>query len=122
MNDRVDEFGRAYAGSQLQIQTYVNRRRGELDASIFTALPELASTGATLEWVSPIEEDQFREHSDESFLDSVGLLGLAGELADFWPQGGPRWDALARINWPDGRSSGVLLLEAKSYPKEMYSS
>jgi hypothetical protein len=36
MSERTDAFGRAYAGSQRQIQTYVNRRRAALDAAIPT--------------------------------------------------------------------------------------
>lgn len=121
-NNRVDDFGRAYAGSQLQIQTYVNRRRQQLDAAILEALPDLAQGGASLQWVSPLEEDRFAEYQDESFLAALGLLELAGELAQFWPQGGPKWDALAKIHWNHDGLSGVLLLEAKSYPQEMFSS
>src|SRR5262249_24975442 len=92
-----------------------------LDAAILRALPELERAGASLEWVSPLEENQFAEYSDESFLAAVGLLDIAAMLAEFWPQSGPRWDALAKINWRDGSLSGVLLVEAKSYPLEMYS-
>jgi hypothetical protein len=121
MSDRVDAFGRAYAGSQLQIQTYVNRRQKELEAAILQAFPELVERKAFLQWVSPLESDRFTEYQDDSFLAALGLLGLAGELADFWPQGGPKWDGLAKIHWDLGGTSGVLLLEAKSYPKEMLS-
>lgn len=121
MPDRVDELGRAYAGSQLQIQTYVNRRREELDAVILRALPYLSQQGASLQWVSPLENDRFAEYQDEAFLAALGLLDFAGELAAFWPQGGPKWDALAKIYWKDGSAPGVLLVEAKSYPKEMFS-
>jgi hypothetical protein len=60
MSERVDEFGRAYAGSQLQIQTYVNRLQQQLDAAILEALPELAAGGASLQWVSPLERDKCR--------------------------------------------------------------
>src|SRR5574341_1446631 len=35
---RTDHLGRAFAGSQLQIQLYVNRRRGELNEAIRSAL------------------------------------------------------------------------------------
>jgi hypothetical protein len=121
MSDRVDEFGRAYSGSQLQIQTYVNSRRQQLDAAILGAFPELAKSGASFQWVSPLEGDRFSEYQDAAFLAALGLSELVGELADFWPQGGPKWDALARINWSCGGPSGVLLLEAKSYPNEMFS-
>jgi hypothetical protein len=36
---RVDELGRAFAGSQLQIQIYVNRREKELSQAVLNALP-----------------------------------------------------------------------------------
>ncbi len=121
MSSRVDAFGRAYAGSQFQIQTYVNRRLEELDAAILGALPDLAQCGPSLQWVSPLEEDRFIEYQDESFLAALGLLEFAGELAQFWPQGGPKWDALAKIQLSHGGGCGVLLVEAKSYPKEMSS-
>jgi hypothetical protein len=64
MSDRTDAFGRAYAGSQRQIQTYVNRRRADLDAAILRGLPELAAEGAQFEWVSPLEEERFNEYQD----------------------------------------------------------
>jgi hypothetical protein len=40
-------------------------------------------------------------------------------LGEFWPNGGPHWDALAVIH-RDQEEPGVLLVEAKSYPEEMY--
>ena len=87
MKRRVDEFGRAFAGSQLQIQTYVNCRRGQLDAAILNALPELAERGASLEWVSPLAEKRFVECHDGSFLSALGLQDSAGLLVEFWPKG-----------------------------------
>jgi hypothetical protein len=123
MSDRVDAFGRAYAGSQLQIQTYVNRKEQQLNAAVLDAFPELANGKASLHWVSPLERDRFVEYQDTSFLTALGLSDLAGELAAFWPQGGPKWDALANVHLDHGAGpSGVLLVEAKSYPKEMFSS
>jgi hypothetical protein len=122
MSQRTDGFGRAYAGSQLQIQTYVNRRRAELNTAILHAIPELGTAGAHLEWVSPVEDERFKEYQDGGFLSALGLLEVSGMLAEFWPQGGPVWDALARVTLPGSESTGVLLVEAKSYPQEMYSS
>src|SRR5579862_2304521 len=122
MLTRVDEFGRAFASSQLQIQTYVNRRRVELDDAIRGAFPELQQGLATLEWVSPLEEDRFAEYHDSGFLNRLGLLELGGDLANFWPQRGPHWDGLARIRLRDKPGFGVLLVEAKSYPGEMVGS
>jgi hypothetical protein len=92
-----------------------------LDAAILSSLPELATAGAHLEWVSPLEGERFVEYQDGAFLSALGLLDLSGMLAEFWPQGGPRWDALACVILPNSDRTGVLLVEAKSYPQEMYS-
>lgn len=42
-------------------------------------------------------------------------------MSEFWPKGGPNWDALAAVEIeksPGGR--GVVLVEAKSHPSEIY--
>jgi hypothetical protein len=121
MSKRVDEFGRAYAGSQRQIQTIVNQQPAQLNAAIIAAFPSLAHA-ENIEWVSPLASSQYAEYRDEEFLGCVGHANLAGLLSTFWPSGGPCWDALARVGW-DGPSSrtGVILVEAKRYPGEMYS-
>lgn len=118
---RVDELGRAYAGSQLQIQIYVNRRPEELSERVVDALPPLASLGARLRWVSPIEGEKFAEYQDRSFLSAVGLEHLGRPLSRFWPRGGPAWDALA-VAGAGGHSGdrGVVLIEAKSHPPGVY--
>ncbi|NWF82859.1 MAG: hypothetical protein HXY18_03410 [Bryobacteraceae bacterium] len=118
MNRRTDELGRAFAGSRRQIQTYVNRRQPELDSAIRRAFPDLAN--AELEWVSPLESDRFVEYQDGDFLVAIGHPQLGSLLSSFWPSGGPRWDALARVRLSSS-PDGVLLVEAKSYPAEMYS-
>ena len=94
--------------------------------------PELGRAGVELEWVSPLEKDGFAEYRDEAFLAALGHSDLAVVLAAFWPRGGPQWDALATVRLGDQTSlqgghsakpsSGVLLVEAKSYPAEMESS
>jgi hypothetical protein len=99
-------------GSQLQIQTYVNRRQGELNASILKVFRELVESRASLEWVSPLERERFLEYQDGAFLTALGLPQLSGGLSDFWPQGGPKWDALAKVRFDHDHSSGVLLVEA----------
>jgi hypothetical protein len=118
---RVDEFGLAFAGSQLQIQIYVNRRQEDLSQAVTKALPSLASLSPRLRWVSPIEKKRFIEYKDVHFLRAVGLGILASQLKEFWPKGGPNWDALAAVEIatvPRGR--GVVLVEAKSHPGEIY--
>lgn len=113
---RTDEFGRAFAGSQLQIQIAVARRPAELSRLTARAIGLPATS--SLVWTSPLEERCFAEYRDGAFLHAVGLEHLAASLHDFWPRPGPSWDGLARIK-TDGAANGVVLVEAKSYPKEM---
>ncbi|MBL7177378.1 MAG: hypothetical protein ISS66_16265 [Desulfobacteraceae bacterium] len=96
---RVDDVGRAYAGSQLQIQLYVNRRSEELCQKVIQGLPDLASLYPRLHWISPLENDKFAEYQDTAFLKACGLKNLSAELKAFWPHRGPVWDALATIEW-----------------------
>lgn len=120
---RVNDCGRAYAGSQLQIQIYVNRYADELSRRVIHALPSLTRLTPTLHWVSPLEEDKFVEYQDSAFIDAVGLRHLALELTKFWPKGGPNWDALAVVESErDNEKRGVVLVEAKSHPVEIYGS
>jgi hypothetical protein len=56
----------------------------------------LAAEGAQVEWVSPLEEERFKEYQDGAFLDALGLLDLSGMLAEFWPQGGPVAEGMKR--------------------------
>jgi len=114
---RTDELGRAYKGSQLQGQVYVNRRQAELSAAVRDAL---GLAGSTIIWVSPLEEHAFKELQDKAFLEAVGQWSFGMDLAEFWPANGPVWDALATVR-PGGASEGVLLAEGKSYPAEMKS-
>ena len=113
---RTDGAGRAFAGSQLQIQIAVSRRQGELSRATAGAIG--APSRSSLVWKSPLEEDRFAEYRDDAFLRVVGLEHLTQSLAAFWPPGGPCWDGLARIETA-GILSGVVLVEAKSYPQEM---
>jgi len=118
---RVDKLGRAYAGSQLQIQIYVNRRSEELSQKVIQGLPDLASLHPRLNWVSPLKKDRFVEYQDTPFLKTCGLKHLSAELKAFWPRRGPVWDALASIEFEkDKNSKGILLVEAESYPGEIY--
>jgi hypothetical protein len=116
---RVDELGRAFAGSQLQIQIYVNRRQEELSQAVTNALPSLASLSTQLHWVSPLEKDKFAEYKDVDFLRALGLKHLAPKLKGFWPFRGPNWDALAAVELGKN-TDGVVLVEAKSHPSEIY--
>ena len=119
---RVNNHGRAYAGSQLQIQIYVNRRQAELSQKIVEALPSLASLNPRLRWVSPLEAERFIEYKDKEFLKAMGYEHAAGKLHEFWPLRGPNWDALAIVEFENtGSPEGVILVEAKSHSDEIYS-
>lgn len=69
----------------------------------------------------PLEHENFAELKDAAFLRAVGFGELAGSLADYWPARGPVWDALGVAIFPTGRP-GVVLVEGKSYPAEVYGS
>ena len=115
---RVDASGAAYKGSQLQTQIYANARTEELDAAVRDALPTLPAD-AHFEWRSPLAAERYREYRDGAFLRALELDRLRAELREFWPTGGPRWDALATVTIPRSAQPGVLLVEGKSYPGEM---
>ncbi len=115
---RVDGNGRAYAGSQRQLQTYVNEQPDQLSAAMLEAL-HLQLQPATVEWVSPLASQRYAEYKDADFLHALGLGSLKTELAQFWPNSGPRWDALARFTV--GSTPHYVLVEAKSHVPEMYS-
>ena len=112
--------GTAYAGSQLQTQLYVNRRTHQLDDAIREEFTDLRT--ATIEWRSPLTVDNYREYWDKAFLRQLDLERYEPELAAFWPTGGPHWDALGVVHRPGERRPGVLLVEGKSYPKELFGS
>jgi hypothetical protein len=100
-------------GSQCQIQRWVGERQGDLLRAIGEAFPAIADVA--LRWVSPLASESFREYRDREFLQAIGQDRLAEALAEFWPSGGPQWDALAIFEPP---RRGVILVEAKAYPEE----
>jgi hypothetical protein len=112
---RIDSTGRAYAGSQRQIQTFVNERTHALNFAIAQSLSRYDLAEKDIHWVSPLAADTYVEYRDSEFLERIELGFLAPRLLEFWPRGGPCWDALARIE------GGCLLIEAKSHVPEIYS-
>lgn len=98
------------------MQIYVARRRTELDRAILEALRNEGATFEQMEWLAPVENLKFSEPCDGRFLDLLGLSHLRSKLLEFWPKGGPRWDALALLH----PGEAVLLVEAKSYPSEVH--
>jgi hypothetical protein len=112
--NRCDTSGRAFAGSQRQIQFYVNER----PAAIQKAITEALETPLSIRWISPLRSEGYREYNDSAFLRAIGLSNFCADLSRFWPAGGPRWDALG----VDNDAEGVLLVEAKSHVPEIYGS
>lgn len=121
-NGRVDENGLAKAGSQRQIQTWVNEHPDELTRRMLDALPLLKQQTPNIRWVSPLRQEHYGEYYDQDFLRVIEHPELAEALNVFWPRSGPRWDALATIEFPNGPTrKGVVLVEAKSHRIEMFS-
>lgn len=78
------------------------------------ARPDLLqpATLPPITWLSPLPEDGFAEYRDAAFLSLLGHRALAPALSDFWPRGGPQWDALGRAG------DTVILVEAKAHVGE----
>jgi hypothetical protein len=111
---RADSTGRAFAGSQKQIQTYINERTHTLNSAVTQSLSLYDLGEKDIQWVSPLPTDNYSEYRDSEFLKRIGLGHLTPRLQEFWPQRGPCWDALAQIE------GGCLLIEAKSHVQEIY--
>ena len=105
--------------------TSCNERPDELSQAILDQLPaRVREWRAKIRWVSPLARDAYREYRDADFLRAVGLGDYVKELAEFWPNMGPSWDALGTISDSFGRMKrpGVILVEAKSHIPEIYGS
>lgn len=106
--------GPAVKGSQKWIQKLVNGEPELLNAEIIRHLA--LSDEESITWLSPRAEDDFAEYRDQTFLDLLDLNLTNVPLSDFWPPGGPQWDALGK-----SESGKVYLVEAKSHIPEMVS-
>jgi hypothetical protein len=70
-----------------------------------------------VEWRSPLADDGYAEYRDQAFLDRLGITPPKRRLEDFWPVGGPQWDALGRA-----ASGEAIVVEAKAHVGELLSS
>ena len=102
------------ARSQKWIQVAVNDAAALLNERIAEAFSWADDRAIT--WLSPRRADDYAEYSDGEFLDLLGLEKHKDRLADFWPSGGPHWDALGRT-----KGGRVVLVEAKAYIAELLS-
>jgi len=99
-------------GSLKWIQRAVNTQASALNDPILAAV----NGPNAIEWLSPLASDDYAEYRDAEFLQRIGAGDLAPDLAKFWPQRGPQWDALARTDRGD-----LLLIEAKAHIGEILS-
>jgi len=112
-------FGRASKGSQFHLQNLVNEYPEYLNCLILSSSPSLRAYALTHpKWVSPLASDDYTEYHDEQFLEAIGFTQLSPRLAEFWPQRGPVWDAVATVEGGNC-SQGVILVEAKSHILEL---
>ena len=108
------EGGRAVKGSQRWLQALVNDSPGILNR----AISECSSRPIEdIRWLSPLQQDNYREYYDQPFIDVLQVELIGQPLASFWPESGPRWDALGK-----SQNGQLLLVEAKSHVKELVSS
>lgn len=102
-------------GSLMWIRRSVARRPELLDSELRRAAA--IRPDATIDWRSPRAADEWAEYRDGDFLDLLDHSSLCPALQEFWPRGGPQWDALGRAS--DGT---LVLVEAKTHLGELKSS
>jgi hypothetical protein len=101
-------------GSQLYLQEIVNNKPKYVNYLILRKSPSLVQYALEdPHWVSPLAKKNYEEYADDRFLQAISQARLYRQLRQFWPAGGPQWDALAIVKGKDG-SSGVILAEAKA--------
>ncbi|MDP2754285.1 MAG: hypothetical protein Q8P40_07840, partial [Nitrospirota bacterium] len=98
---------KATRGSQRWLQFFVNERPDYLNKTIGLG---------NIKWLSPLMSDEFAEYRDKAFLDLLGIRLKNRLLSDFWPNGGPQWDALGF-----SESGEAILVEAKAHIQEIFS-
>ncbi len=98
---------KASRGSQRWIQFFVNEKPDVLNKQIGLG---------NINWLSPLNSDEFAEYRDKAFLDLLGIRLEKRLLTDYWPIGGPQWDALGM-----SEAGEAILVEAKSHVRELNS-
>jgi hypothetical protein len=102
-------------GSQKWMQKLVNDVPSLLDLQVREKLGLSEEEG--IRWLSPLKDDDYAEYRDQGFIDLLGVKLNKTCLEDFWPRGGPQWDALGKSS-----SGKLFLVEAKSHIPELISS
>ena len=106
--------GAAKKGSQKWLQILINDRPELLDQLVAEHLQ--IPVDEDIQWLSPLKKDNYAEYRNQSFLRLLDAKLDRCPLEDFWPRGGPQWDALGR-----SRTGRLFLVEAKSHIQELLS-
>jgi len=101
-------------GSQKWIQKLINDKPEILNSQIWSTLD--FSEKEHIQWFSPLKNDDYAEYRDQAFLKLLDVKLKKLPLDEFWPKGGPQWDALGR-----SASGKLFLVEAKSHIQELIS-
>jgi hypothetical protein len=101
-------------GSQKWIRKLVNEEQEILNSRIRKNLS--LPNDERIEWLSPLKNEGYKEYRDEAFLEKLRVNLEKVPLSQFWPKGGPQWDALGKSS-----SGKLFLVEAKSHISELIS-
>jgi hypothetical protein len=101
-------------GSQKWIRKLVNEEPEILNSLIRKNLN--LPNDERIEWLSPLKSEGYKEYRVKAFLEKLRVKLEKVSLNEFWPRGGPQWDALGRSS-----SGKLLLVEAKSHISELIS-
>lgn len=105
-----EHSGRATKGSQFYLQNLINKYPDLINKELGEKI--------TVDWVSPLESDDYREYKDEDFLEKLGIREQCDslrKLKTFWPKNGAHWDALGKAD------KTVFIVEAKGHIEEIVS-
>jgi hypothetical protein len=97
--------------SEHWLRILVNEKQEIIDSELNRAF---SWNDEEVKWLSPLAKNSFAEYYDEAFLELLEITNLKKTLREFWPAGGPRWDALAKTS-----GGKVVLVEAKAYIEEV---
>jgi hypothetical protein len=102
----------AYAGSQRWLQISVAKTPALLDEALRHS--GVIDIDDSVQWKSPLASADFVEYRDGEVLRNLGVETLPiRSLKEFWPKGGPVWDALGRST-----KDRLILVEAKAHIPE----
>lgn len=100
-------------GSKGNIRLLVNEKKALLNQKIIEAFG-CFEKDLDIIWVSPLENDGYKEYMDGNLLEKLDIGDLKGSLKAFWPPGGAHWDALGKAG------KHKFIIEAKGYIKEIF--